>query len=180
MLRFEKITIPDSGTEISSYIFRHCDNLKGNLFDNAYYMGNKENPYFVLIKAKDYDITNCEIHKNTAYIIEDAFRFCECLTELAMPDGLISIKGYAFMSCTQLKHIILPKSIKNIGSHAFYHCNNIKKVYYTGTIKDLSNNPLSEYKFRPFNKLYYYSEKKPITKGKFWHYDEEMKSIIEW
>ena len=34
-------------------------------FDNAYYVGNEENPYRLLVKAIDYDIITCEIHKDT-------------------------------------------------------------------------------------------------------------------
>lgn len=175
----KKITIPNSIKEIGSFVFLNCVNLSGNLYDNAYYIGNNENPYYILIYAKDRDIASCKIHKNTKHIMEFAFFQCEYLTELTMPEGLISIRSYAFKFCKQLKQIVLPKSIQHITGLVIYRCG-IEKIFYTGTITDRSDKQLSVLRFCPQDKTYYYSKNNPTTEGKFWHYDKEMKNIIEW
>ena len=42
------ITIPDSVTSIESGAFEGCDNAFKE-YNNAYYLGNKDNPYLVLL-----------------------------------------------------------------------------------------------------------------------------------
>ena len=172
------VTIPDEVSKIGNAIFYHCNALREYVFDNAYYVGNEENPYRLLVKAKDYDIITCEIHKDTKYILEDAFRFCENLTELTIPEGLKCIKKYAFIHCTNLEKIILPKSLVELPGLAFYRCISLKKIFYKGTSKDFLNSGLF-FTSRLFNQLIYYSETNPITDRKFWHCDE-MNSILEW
>lgn len=172
------ITIPDEISKIGNAIFYHCNALREYVFDNAYYVGNEENPYRLLVKAKDYDIITCEIHKDTKYILEDAFRFCENLTELSIPNGLKSIKRYAFTHCTNLEKIILPKSLVELSGLAFYRCISHKKIFYKGTSKDFLNSGLF-LSSKLFDKVYYYCETKPSIEGKYWHYDNTY-NILEW
>ena len=172
------VTIPDEVSKIGNAIFHHCNALRGYVFDNAYYVGNEENPYRLLVKAIDYDIITCEIHKDTKYILDYAFRFCENLTELTIPEGLKCIKKYAFIHCTNLEKIILPKSLVELPGLAFYRCTNLKKIFYKGTSKDFLNSGLF-LSSKLFDKVHYYCETKPSIAGKYWHYDKTY-NILEW
>ena len=69
------ILIPDSVTSIGD-AFNGCDSLKYNEYDSALYLGNQSNPYLVLVKVKDTNITNCTIHSNTKFIHQKAFFNC--------------------------------------------------------------------------------------------------------
>ena len=51
------VKIPNSVTFIGSYAFYNCNNLQYNEYDNARYIGNRTNPYLVLIAAKSKDRT---------------------------------------------------------------------------------------------------------------------------
>ncbi len=76
-LRCEDLTsvvIPNSVTSIGSNAFAGCTNLQYNEYDNGYYLGNEENPYLVLVKAKDTSISSCVIHDNTKIILSGAFQ----------------------------------------------------------------------------------------------------------
>ena len=53
-----------------------CYNLKFNLYDNAYYLGNGSNLYVALIKAANKDITSCEVYRNAKMIAQNAFADC--------------------------------------------------------------------------------------------------------
>ena len=125
------ITIPQSVTSISYGLFRYCDNLttislpntivevnvsafegcnklEYNEFDNALYLGNAENPYVVLIKAKSTDITDCEINSNCKVIAGAAFNDCKGLTSITVPNSVENIGYGAFSGCSSLESITLP------------------------------------------------------------------------
>ncbi|MDE6303119.1 MAG: leucine-rich repeat domain-containing protein, partial [Clostridia bacterium] len=99
------ITIPNSVTSIDSSAFNGCTNLQYNEFDNAYYLGNSDNPYFALIKAKSTGITSCTINENTKLIGSSAFQNCSGLTSVTIGDSVTSIGSYAFSGCSKLTSI---------------------------------------------------------------------------
>ena len=53
------------------------------------------------------------------------------VTDVTIPDGLKSIKKYAFCGYSSLKSISFPSSIRSIGECAFNDCPNLDKVYAT-------------------------------------------------
>ncbi len=73
------IEVPDSVVYIGKAAFDKCDKLTYNEYENAYYLGDEETPYLILIKAKDKTVTSCVIHKNTKCIYDDAFYNCKKL-----------------------------------------------------------------------------------------------------
>lgn len=135
----EEVVIPDSVTHIGSYAFDGCINLNtvdmsSNLvyvgdaaFDgcdslplkeyrNALYLGDKDTPYIMLMKAVDTEIESCAVHDDTKIIYD-----------------------YAFLDCTEIDEIIIPSGIKHIGSYAFENCYDLfpsnsdyKNAYYLG------------------------------------------------
>lgn len=99
------ISIPDSITDIGDEAFRACSSLKYNVFDNAKYLGNERNPYVVLVQSLSPDIVNCAIHVDTKIINHYAFRGCDRLTEVFIPEKVIFIGSYAFHECANLAGI---------------------------------------------------------------------------
>ena len=91
------VTIPDSVTYIDSSAFYGCDNLKYNEYDNGYYLGNSDNPYVALIRAKNTSISSCIINENTKIIYPYAFYNCSGLTSVTIPNSVTSIGNYAFV-----------------------------------------------------------------------------------
>ena len=160
------ITIPDSVTSIGESAFSGCGNLQYNEYGNALYLGNDENPYVVLIKAKDKSITSVDIHGSTRVIYGSAFYDCDSLTSVTIPDSVTSIGesafegctsltsvtigdgvtsiGYsAFEGCTSLTSVTIPDSVTSIGSHAFYGCTNIVSAAMPAhAINDIPRNSL--------------------------------------
>lgn len=61
-----------------------------------------------------------EIDGNPVTIIgNDAFRNCDFLTYVRIPESVIKIGKYAFAGCSSLISILIPDSVTVIGDHAF-------------------------------------------------------------
>ena len=131
------ISISSSVTYIGDYAFDDCDKLQYNEYDNAYYLGNKENPYVVLIKVKDDGIEQCLINSNCRIIGEYAFEGCTSLTSVEIPATVTNIGDYAFKRCYKLTNITIPSSVTNMGDNVFDDCyklqyNEYDNAYYLG------------------------------------------------
>ena len=130
------LEIPDSIMSIGTLAFRNCTNLTYNIYDNAKYLGNKNNPYLVLVVAASENITSCNIHNDTKIIGSYAFYECTQLSNVNISKGVQSIDAAAFYYCSSLINITIPSTVRNIGSSAFYKCTSLKDVYYVGSKDD--------------------------------------------
>ncbi len=145
------VTIGDSVTSIGYGAFGNCTSLKYNEYDNGYYLGNEENPYVVLVKAKDESITSCAIHENTKCIHSNAFSGCSKLTSITIPNSVTSIGDYAFRDCTALTSVTIGSGVTSIGEDAFSSCTSLKEVY----ISDIASWCNISFRGYESNPLYY-------------------------
>ena len=119
-----ELAIPDSVTSIGDAAFDKT-NLVTNCikYDNALYLGNESNPYFILFAGKENTIESVSIHKNCEFINSFAFNQYTALSSVTFEGNNVkSILSSAFYSCDALVKIDLPDSIKNISSNAFAYC----------------------------------------------------------
>ena len=124
----ERIEIPSNVTSIGGAVFSGCSNLKYNEYDNGLYLGNAQNPYVVLIKAKTTDITSCTIHEQTKVIADSAFFVCSRLTSIEIPSSITSIGGSVFFGCSRLTSINIPSSVTSIEDRAFSGCSSLTSI----------------------------------------------------
>ena len=113
------ISIPDSIVSISSSAFNSCAALQFTEYENALYLGNDDNPYVVLFKAKDHSITSCTVHSDCRIIYHYAFRECTELLEVNYGDSVIAIGDYAFAYCQKILSWKLPDSLVYLGHNVF-------------------------------------------------------------
>lgn len=135
------IVIPDSLTSLGSNVFYGCSQLNGDLYDNAYYLGNENNPHLVLLKATKTSITSCEIHKDTKFIAGMAFRSCD-IPSITIPDGVTSIGEYAF-EYSDLTAVVVPDSVTTLYSAAFSDCTQLERVTLSNKITVMGNSLFS-------------------------------------
>ena len=145
------IEIPITISYIYEDAFEGCSLNYYNEYDNALYLGNSENPYVVLMKVKDANISSCKIHEDTRIIWKEAFYNCNNLTCVTFTENnhLTSIGSCAFYNCKNLTSIEIPSSVTSIGAMAFNSCSSLTKVNITNleswfniVFDDAASNPL--------------------------------------
>ena len=122
------VSVPNSVTCINYRAFENCGSLQYNEYDEAFYLGNDENPYVVLVKAKSTYITDCDINIKCKVIYCYAFHSCEYLTSVIIGDGVTSIGEGAFYGCSCLTSITIPNNVTSIREYAFYNCSGLTSV----------------------------------------------------
>jgi len=124
----ENIYLPDTISTIGDSAFYNCKSLKYNEYDNAYYIGSLNNPYLVLIDAKNRSISSCDVNKNAKFIATAAFENCKQLVTIDIPNTLVSIGNGAFIGCYKLENITLPDDLHFLGYRAFDDCRSITEI----------------------------------------------------
>ena len=67
-----------------------------------------------------------------------AFKDCEGLTSIVVPDGVLHIEEYAFSYCSKLQEVILPDSVTEMGGYPFTDCPELRFVRLSGGIPDMT------------------------------------------
>ena len=126
------VIIPNSVTKIEDNAFEKCSNLQYNEYDNGCYLGNDDNPYVCLIKAKPTDtiMTSCEINSNCKFIYNNAFDDSYGLLSIEIPNSVTSIGYRAFSNCRSLTKVTIPNSVTSIGFMAFIGCDQLQYNEY--------------------------------------------------
>ena len=134
------ITIGFSISNIGRDAFKYCDKIDYNVYDNAYYIGNNDNPYVVLMKVKNKGITSCNINDKCNHIYQNAFENCSDLKDLIIPNSIISIGSNAFSSCSNLTTIYIPNSVISINDNAFTNCRKMTSVNIPDSVIEIGAN----------------------------------------
>ncbi len=144
MLEYEadnvkSVSLPDTVFSIGLSSFNGCTMLEYNLYGNAYYLGNEEQPYLYLIKAVSRDITSVAIHETTRVISGAAFSHCTNLRSVYIPDSVVNIENIAFYECTALESVSFGKGLRRIGGKCFYDCEKLKKVILPDGLEEIDD-----------------------------------------
>ena len=132
------LIIPAGVTELQTPICLGCEKLSGIWVDVA----NKHyaNDAVGVLYSKDFSaLLECPEGLTGKYTVRDGTTRIgwsafdgSALTEVALPDSVTVIDGFAFCGCTGLNEIVIPAGVKEIGGCAFYDCKNLKAVYFLG------------------------------------------------
>ena len=63
-----------------------------------------------------------------------AFKNCNTLQTIVIPDSVISIGSYAFAYCTSLTTITIPDSVTSIGQNAFFSCDSLTSITISNSV----------------------------------------------
>lgn len=111
------VTMSCSVTSVGSSIFENCPALELNEYKGMGYLGDKKNPYYMLIRRVDAEQKDALIHDDTILIMRDAFVDAD-ITNLVLGKN-VSIIPYATLS--ELAYL---ETISVAEGNALYHVEN--------------------------------------------------------
>ena len=144
---------------VSAYLFNGCNNLQTITFEEGSKLTSIQAHAFEgmdklhTINFGDAKITNIDNY---------AFRYCESLQSISIPQGVEEIGRYAFYGCKSLSEVTIPESVEFIGRYAFYLTNNLN-VYFDSSILPLGLQENWDYGING----YYVGVKEIYTEGDF-------------
>lgn len=160
----ETITIPEGITSIAIGAFSNCKHATVTLghqnlenFSRRLWEGLNPKSLSVIVSEGVTDINeslfqSLRIHSNITDITlpnslisigRRAFSGCVYLTNIIIPDGVTSIGSRAFEGCRSLESVLLPNSVTQIDSFAFSDCKSLKNVRLPDNLKELDGNVFS-------------------------------------
>ena len=121
--RLTSVTIPSSVTRIGEGAFAHCTGL-------VEFNVEAENNNYVAVDGVLFlkDLTTLEVYPAGK------------TGEFSIPNGVTSIKSYAFWRCTGLTNVTIPSSVTSIGERAFEGCTSLTDIYINKSASSLFNN----------------------------------------
>lgn len=123
-----EITIPFVGQEVDSkynYFF-------GYIFGS--FSGNDDHIPDGLVSV---NISQC------TSIPDNAFKNCDKITQVCLPNGLTKIGESAFKGCDGITQISLPNGLIEIGESAFEKCSNLTNVEIPAGVQTIGNSAFS-------------------------------------
>ena len=124
------VIIEDGITAVGAYAFHDMPKLTNvSMADSVGRIGKKA--FYAL------PIETVKISQGLQNIEESAFQGTY-LTELVLPDGLMTIGNSAFRNCTELVSLALPNTLTRIGSYAFSGCTSLSDVTIPDSVSALA------------------------------------------
>ena len=181
-ISLEKLLIGNDVENIDEVNFDGCEKLQYNKYDNGLYIGNEINPYLILMRPLNREITSLVLNEKTKYIrscsfqgcgnltniiisksvakiSKSSFAFCRNLTNVTICEGVTSIEYDAFSGCNSLTSITLPSSVTSVGSSAFSGCKRLESITISNAITTIGVNAFNDCKCIEYNGALYLGNK---------------------
>lgn len=68
-----------------------------------------------------------------------AFSGCTSLSSITIPNSITSIENYTFQGCSKLTSISIPLSVKSIKEYAFYLCTSLNSIEFNEGLKEIED-----------------------------------------
>ena len=128
-------TIEDLSTEITE------DELKEAFIDEWGVKYSKD--VRKLLKAPKELRRDYSVKEGTRIICNHAFFWCSSLSNIVVPNSVISIGDRAFSCCSSLSSIVIPDSVTSIGDYAFSGCSSLSNIVIPDSVTDIGNGAFS-------------------------------------
>jgi hypothetical protein len=77
------------------------------------------------------------MNQSIQHIGDYAFRSCEAMQKVQLPDGLQSIGKFSFYNCTGLEAMVIPTSVTKIGDYALRGCSAMRSVVIPANVTEM-------------------------------------------
>jgi len=130
------IEIPSSIITIGTSAFDNCNSLTGvyitdiTAWVNIFFADSYANPlsHAHNLYLNGELVTELIIPEGVISITSSAFYNCSSLTQITIPDSVTSIGYFAFSGCSSLTNIALPNSVTSIDASAFIDCSSLTLI----------------------------------------------------
>ena len=152
-IKLTKIDIPISTTFIEPGAFLNCSKLASinvDSLNNNYTNYNNDGVLYtkdmttIVRYPQAKSGTEYTISNSTTKIDYQAFKQCNNLTKVEMPDMLTFIDASAFENCSNLQQITIPEGITELSYFIFSKCSSLKEVNLPDTLKEISRSTFDE------------------------------------
>lgn len=138
---------------IDNYAFFFCRYLNNvcipssmNTIGDNPFASNKMNR-FTVEEGSIFKVSNHTLQSNNGQIIYS------CLGDVGgyfeIPNMVKKVRNMAFRGCDGITSLVIPESVTSIGTYSFYECYNIKDVYCYSTTAPTLSSDLESYAFYP-------------------------------
>ena len=142
------VIIPKSVIFIGSCAFADCKSLKSvyisDIFDwcNIYYEDELSNPLYYAshLYLNNEELRDLVIPNGVTSIRYYAFANCSSLTSVVIPNSVTSIHDGAFKNCSSLASINIPNSVTSISRNVFENCSSLTSVIIGEKITEIGSN----------------------------------------
>ena len=89
------LSLPNKPIDISDSAFSLCS-LIITVYNNCEYVGSTTNPYHILRRHVDENVSSITVHSDTQIIADSAFYNCSRLASVVIPESVVFLSGGAF------------------------------------------------------------------------------------
>lgn len=93
-----------------------------------------------LLFVQNQDIASYVIKPGTQVICDEAFYWCEKLTNITLPDSVTHIGKDVFAECAELSEVIISNSVLYIGDGAFSNCEKLSEFNIPDSVTHIGDN----------------------------------------
>ena len=129
MEKLTSVVVPNNVTAIGGGVFRGCTSLTyAKLSD----------------QITDMPCLRTGDPFGVGYAYHGTFTNCSALTEVILPQNLLSVGAYAFRGCSSLPTVVLPESVLAIGDCAFYICTSLSSITIPKNVTSIGSDAFRE------------------------------------
>ncbi len=131
-----EFSLPDNLQKLGEHILKNanCDTKYSDIWhDGAIYVNN------YLIGVDEETKGELVVREDTKLIADGAFRDCEYLTSIVIPEGITELGYSTFNGCKSLTEVRLPSTLTEIGKSLFWGCTSLENVVIPSGITELDS-----------------------------------------
>lgn len=153
------LSIPENIKTVDPSAFEVCSNLAFTVYENTKYLGNSQNPYYLMVGATAADVTSCTIHPDTVLVATGALTPCTMLQSITLPftgqtrgGNTNTHFGFLFGAESYSKNgTAVPPSLSTVtltastalAANAFNGCKTITEIFIPSTVTSIGSGAFS-------------------------------------
>lgn len=171
--KIKNVYIPASVSVLNDHAFEGFEYLKTVVFEEGSYLQMiNGNAFYGCVS-----LTDITLPDNLMSIGESAFADCHSLTEIVLPESLQYLLGYAFKYCEELKSVTFGNNIQSFGAYyTFCDCNKLTTITIPNIYLSQMDNIFYDCNINSINLVF--PSKIDVTGTTYTTVDESYKTIL--